>query len=165
MNFVEAAYLFPKQPRGSSGLWKIFFVFCVLLLLGRLCHAEGTNLAAVSTVPALPDASFSVLRVFGSLVLVVALFLGGVWLFRNWQRLAARQGKAPRLNVIESRSIGGRHSLLVVGYEQQRFLIATSPAGVQMISSLPEAQPAEVSEPGSGPSFAQAFQKVLAAKS
>jgi flagellar biogenesis protein FliO len=164
MNFVQAAYFFPKQPKGGSAFWKALFVVCVLLI-ARVCHAEGTNAIALTPVTALPDASFSILRVFGSLVLVVALFLGGVWLFRNWQRVAIRQGRAPRLNVLESRSIGGRHSLMVVGYEQQRFLIASSPAGVQMLSSLPEAQPVGSPESESTPSFAQAFQKVLAAKS
>jgi flagellar biogenesis protein FliO len=164
MNFVQAAYLFPKQPRGSSAFWKVMFVLC-MLVIERVCHAEGTNALTLTPIAVLPDANFSILRVFGSLVLVVALFLGGVWLFRNWQRLAIRQGKAPRLNVLESRSIGGRHSLMVVGYEQQRFLIASSPAGVQMLSSLPEAKPLEVPGTESTPSFAQAFQKVLAAKS
>jgi flagellar biogenesis protein FliO len=164
MNSVQVAFLFPKQPRGGSAVWKVLFLLCVLLI-ERVCHAEGTNSLAIAPVPSLPDAGFSVLRVFGSLVLVIALFFGGVWLFRNWQRVAVRQGRAPRLNVLESRSIGGRHSLLVVGYEQQRFLLASSPAGVQMLSALPEATSAEVPEVAPMPSFAQAFQKVLAAKS
>jgi flagellar biogenesis protein FliO len=41
-----------------------------------------------------------VLRVTGALALVIGIFLAGVWLFRNWQRLAVRRGRAPKLNVL-----------------------------------------------------------------
>jgi flagellar biogenesis protein FliO len=164
MSCVDVNFFVPRPPRGGSPFWKIL-VLVALLLLERVCHAEATNTVAAALTPALPDASFSVLRVFGSLILVVALFLAGVWLFRNWQRLAARQGRAPRLNILESRSIGGRQSLFVVGYDQQRFLVSSSPAGVQMLTPLPDAHAEEVSQPIPTHSFAQAFEKVLAAKS
>src|SRR6478735_6702127 len=63
-----------------------------LVILAITCFASSltaapllsTNLPPVS--PALPEASFSVIRVFGALMLVLGLFLGGVWLFKNWQR-------------------------------------------------------------------------------
>jgi flagellar biogenesis protein FliO len=124
----------------------------------------GTNLIT-ATGGALPDAGSSVFRVLGALALVTAIFLGGVWLFRNWQRLSIRKGNSPRLNVIEVKSLGQRQSLFVVGYEQQRMLLASSPAGVTLVTHLPVAE-----EVQGGPqaaarmSFTEAFQQVLSRK-
>jgi flagellar biogenesis protein FliO len=106
----------------------------------------------------------SLLRVGGALVAVIALFLAGVWLFKNWQRLTLRRGAAPKLNVLEIRSLGQRQAIYVVAYEQQRFLLASSSAGVTLLSHLPSVE----SEPAAAApkmSFAEAFQQVLARKS
>src|SRR5579863_6171136 len=129
--------------------------------------AETQPAAANTAVPGsgLPDAGGSVLRVFGALLLVIAIFLGGVWMFRNWQRLSLRKGGAPRLNVIEVRSLGQRHALYVVGYDQQRMLLASSPAGVTLVSHLPTAEENEAPQaaaPQAG--FAEAFQQILQRK-
>jgi hypothetical protein len=43
-----------------------------------------------------PDVGVSLLRVLGALALVIGLFLAGVWLFRNGQRLAIPRGRAPQ---------------------------------------------------------------------
>ncbi|HZM01867.1 MAG TPA: hypothetical protein VFC44_02490, partial [Candidatus Saccharimonadales bacterium] len=87
-------------------------------------------IAEISSLPgALPNAGASICRVFGALILVIALFLGGVWLFRNWQRLAIQKGGGAKLNLIEVKSLGQRQALYVVGYQQQRMLLASSPAG------------------------------------
>lgn len=134
--------------------------FCIL----HSAFAEGTNSLATPTTQ-LPDVSLSLIRVLGALILVLAIFLGGVWLFRNWQRLALQRGRAPKLNVLEVRSLGGRHALYVVAYEQERFLLASSPNGVNLVSHL---QPGEELPPGTGagpqPSFAQALKQTLKGK-
>jgi len=135
----------------------------ITLTLHAFAAAETTR--PVLSPPPLPDVGLSLLRVCGALALVLAVFLGGVWLFRNWQRLVLQRGRAPRLNVLEVRSLGGRHALYVVGYEQERFLIAASPAGVNLVSHL---QPAEEAVPDAKTvpqsSFAQALTRVLKSK-
>lgn len=91
-------------------------------------------------MPVIPSsAASSLFRVLGALALTLAVFFGGVWLFRNWQRVAINKGHAPKLNILETKSLGQRHAIYVVGYEQQRLLIAASPAGVTMLTSLPQA--------------------------
>jgi flagellar biogenesis protein FliO len=112
----------------------------------------------------LPDMGASLLRVAGAMALVIALFLAGVWLFKNWQRLAMRPGAAPKLSVLEFKSLGQKQALYVVGYEQQRLLIASSASGLTLLSHLPAAEEAA---PDDAPklSFAEAFQHVLARKS
>jgi flagellar biogenesis protein FliO len=113
----------------------------------------------------LPDVGTSLLRVFGALAVVLAVFLGGVWLFRNWQRIVIQRGRAPRLNVLEVRSLGGRHALYVIGYDHDRFLLAASPAGVQLLSHLPSAEePAQDKPAAAQPTFAQALAQTLKGK-
>jgi flagellar biosynthetic protein FliO len=121
-----------------------------------------TNTPAISS--ALPDMGASLLRVMGALAVVLAVFLAGVWLFKNWQRLTLRRGAAPKLNVLEVRSLGQRQAIYVVGYEQQRLLLASSSTGVTLLSHLPAAD-AEPLAAAPKISFAEAFQQVLARKS
>lgn len=123
----------------------------------------STNLPPIS--PALPDASFSIIRVFGALVLVLGLFLGGVWLFKNWQRLTVQRGRPSQLQIVEMKALGGKQALYVVGYQQQRMLLASSPSGVTLVSHLPNADAPEL-EPAavSGQNFVQALQQAVQGK-
>jgi flagellar biosynthetic protein FliO len=120
------------------------------------------NVPAISS--AMPDMGASLMRVVGALVVVIAVFLAGVWLFKNWQRLTTRNGTAPKLKVLEVRSLGQRQAIYVVGYEQQRMLLASSSTGVTLLSHLPSSEE-EPSVKTPKMSFAEAFQQVLARKS
>ena len=159
----------PIQIRGFQSRRLAVLVVVLFGLAGRFSSlAEATNYAAAPlTPPTLPDAGLSLVRVTGALVLVIGLFLAGVWLYRNWQRLSLQRGRGPKLNVLETRSLGGRHAIYVVGYEQERFLIASSPTGVNLISHLPavpEGAADEESKTSPPPSFAQAMAQVLKGK-
>lgn len=135
------------------------WIAIVIAVLGNqaLGFAETANSPAV---PSLPDTGFSVLRVLGALLLVLALFFGGVWLFKNWQRVAGQQGGAAKLTVLEVRSLSNRTALYVVGYERERLLLASSPTGINLVSKLPEAATDALNVPPA-PGFAEALQKVL----
>ena len=138
-----------------------------LCFLSSALAQTGGFTAAPLTVPAWPDAGLSFIRVIGALVLVIGLFLGGVWLVRNWQRVGGKRGRAPKLNVLETRSLGGRHAIYVVGYERERFLIASSPGGLNLLSHLATAgedEPANSTSASPAPSFAQALTQVLKGK-
>jgi flagellar biogenesis protein FliO len=143
----------------THGCWIFFFA---------LNAGAGTNsIAAPLVAPSLPDAGVSFLRVMGALTLVIGIFLGGVWLFKNWQRLAVQRGRAPKLNILESRSLGGRHAIFLIGYEQERFLISSSPGGISLLSHLPAAADNEVNIAAGNPTvptFTQALAHVLKAK-
>jgi flagellar biogenesis protein FliO len=142
--------------------------FSASCLIAAPAIAQLTNSAAAPlTAPSLPDTSLSVVRVFGALALVIGIFLGGVWLFRNWQRLAVRRGNIPKLNLLETRSLGGRQTIHVIGYQQERFLIAASPTGINLLSHLPAAdenEPAVAETNSLAPSFAQALSQVIKRK-
>jgi len=151
------------QRLGQFTVWLVCFG-----PLGTISSlAETTNDAGGPIMPLTsPDAGLSLIRVIGALVLVIGLFLGGVWLFRNWQRLGVQRGRGPKLNILETRSLGGRQAIYVVGYERERFLIASSPAGINLLSHLPtvaEAPEMETKD-SPAPSFAQALSQVLKGK-
>jgi flagellar biogenesis protein FliO len=115
----------------------------------------------------LPDVGASALRTFGALAVVLAVFFGGVWIFRNSQRLAWRKTGPPKLAIIESRPLGNRYALYLVGYERERLLIGSSPAGLSLLSHLPPAGEAglESAVPPAGPAaFAQCLQHILRRK-
>ena len=135
-------------------------------IVGAVANTNAVAALTATTIPtaaSLPDPSASLVRVFGALILVIAVFLGGVWLFRNWQRLATQKSGGAKLNLLEVKSLGQRQSLYVVGYQQQRMLLASSPAGITLVSHLPEADEAEAAAPAAAPkmNFAEAFQQVL----
>jgi flagellar biogenesis protein FliO len=130
--------------------------FAGTTLAGALAAAEAVPPAQA---PAVPELGASVLRVLGALVFVLGLFFVGLWLARNGQRFAWRRGRSPRLNVFEARSLGGRQTLYVVGYQEQRFLIGAAPHGLTLIATLP-------SDPGTvadtvAPPFAETLRAVL----
>jgi flagellar biogenesis protein FliO len=140
---------------------------CALFFFALSTRAQTNYVSSPLVAPSLPEPSVSILRVMGALALVIGLFLGGVWFFKNWQRLTIQRGRAPKLSVLETRSLGGRHAIYVIGYEQERFLISSSPGGVNLLSHLPPATGNEtVTNAGtpSTPSFAQALSQVLKGK-
>ena len=147
----------PRAPRRAWGVVLAFLLFTLSL------PAQLTNVATaalpLTPVPA-PELGLSIVRVFGALFLVLAIFIGGVWLFRNWQRLAARRNGAPKLNVLEVRSLGGRQALYVVGYERERFLLSTSPNGLSLVTHLPTAEES-TNLAGEVPQATVAFSQVL----
>ncbi len=159
----------PPHPRavelkGRNGIKHCgIAVLFSFLLNSTVSFAGTTNLPPAQS--ALPDLGFSALRVFGALILVLALFLGGVWLFKNWQRVAVYKGRPPKLNVLEVKSLGSRHALYLVAYEQQRLLISSSPAGINLLTHLPEAGEQTVGMAAPVPTFAQSLRQVLAPKS
>ena len=149
-------------------------MLCAFLFAASMTFAFATDLTssvvstnALPTLPIteMPSAASSLFRVLGALALVIAVFFGGVWLFRNWQRMAITKGHTPKLNILETRSLGQRHAIYVIGYEQQRLLIAASPAGVTMLASLPAAAVSAIEEaPAEKTNFTDALRQALQRK-
>jgi flagellar biogenesis protein FliO len=134
-----------------------------LLLTALNVTAETADAAHAPALSAgLPDAGASLFRVFGAFALVVALFLGGVWLYRNWQKVCVKKNGGAKLNLIEVKSLGQRQAIYVVGYQEQRLLLAASPAGITLLTHLPPAEETEEEEtPARAINFAEALQHVL----
>ena len=165
---AQVRRIFLHVLRGNRMRTGIFSALAVLLGGAQSVLAQATNAFAPATTANLPDPSASLLRVFGALALVLGLFLGGAWFFKNWRRLAMQRGQQPKLNIHETRPLGARQAIFVVGYEKQRFLVATSPAGVSLLSHLPDAEAVVETDAGAKTSapmpFAQALAQVLKGK-
>jgi flagellar biogenesis protein FliO len=136
----------------------------LFLAAAPACFAEPAGVPAFHSD--LPNVGFSAIRALAALSIVLAIFFGGVWLFRNGQRLVWRKTGSPKLAILESRPLGNRFSLHVVGYEQQRLLIGSSPAGLSLLSQLPPGAPAakEPDAPARAATFAQFLQQTLKPK-
>ncbi len=155
------------QGRGVSVCAPLLRVIGATAWLLATCAygAATTNTFSSSlTSPSLPDAGPSLLRVLGALALVLGLFLGGAWLIRNGRFSAFGRGRSARLNVLETRSLGGRQAIYVVAYGQERFLIGSTPAGINLLSHLAPPQENEDGVQEQSPtnlSFSQALAQVL----
>ncbi|MCS7049604.1 MAG: flagellar biosynthetic protein FliO [Verrucomicrobiae bacterium] len=114
---------------------------------------------AETTPPPLPDTATVWLRVVGALVVVFAL----IWAGSRWLRANTPGGSRARcrLQVLECRALGHRQMLWVVGYDRQRWLVASSPAGVSLVASLPPAEPGDTQTPAGAGGFAETLQRVL----
>lgn len=172
MEFAQS----PESNPSSNSIPRLFFrgrgreditphASRIILLLLAATSAWAAAPAATDS-PAVhleaPSLVFSLFRVAGALALVFALFLGGVWLFRNWQRLTVQRGRVPKLNVLEVKSLGPRHALYVIGYEQQRFLLSSAPTGISMLTALPPAAAVETElAPHPHPTFAETLARML----
>jgi hypothetical protein len=64
------------------------------------------------------------------------------WRSVNWRSLLCRAAsKRKTLAVRETASLGDRRFVSVIQFEQQRFLIGSSPAAVTLLAQLPDVSP------------------------
>jgi flagellar biogenesis protein FliO len=136
--------------------------FATLTLASIAALATDTPSTTPSNLPpAVPDVTASLLRIGTAMVLVLALFFGGIWICRNWQRLSVSRGRPARLRVLEARSLGARHALYVVAYDRERLLVASSPTGITLLDRLPAAAETEPPPAEPPPSFASLLRPLL----
>ena len=136
-------------------------LFLPWLLLASSTPPTLDPLGPAPTPPAVPDVTISLLRIAGALILVLALFFVGAWLFRNWQRGVGRPNRPARLHLLEFRSLGARQALYVVAYERERLLVASSPTGVTLIDRLPRADEADAPLASPPASFGDTLRQLL----
>ncbi|MSU41427.1 MAG: hypothetical protein EXS28_06925 [Pedosphaera sp.] len=120
--------------------------------------------ASPTVNPAPVNMAEMAVRLGGTALLILAVFLLGVRFFRRSSLFNMVKARQTNLSILESKSLGSRHSLHVVTYGKQRILIADSPAGTRFITNLDEPPVAAESldpsgtEPGS---FAQKLKTLI----
>jgi flagellar biogenesis protein FliO len=110
----------------------------------------------------------SVVRMLGSMVLVLGLLVVAVRGLKHWRGLGGLGKKEPHIRVIETRSLAQRQTLYLVTCDGQRMLLAGSAAGVSFLTPL--APQLDESPEEGGPSstvvhFAEALTHALGRKS
>src|SRR5688500_4772256 len=116
------------------------FRFLIILFIALpVAAAETVSLNNGTSV------TVSVFRMLGSLALVIGLFFGAAWLFKNGARFKVAGSSQRKLQVIEAKSLGARQAVYVIGYENQRMLIGSTASGLALLTHLPDGVPAEPS--------------------
>ena len=120
------------------------FGLTALLVVSLTVAIQAASLET-NTVPRLSESTGDFLekslQMIGAFIFVISVFILGAWLFKRSRFFSLYKGSQSQLQILESRSLGYRNSLLVVGYNQHRFLLATSTTGVSLICPLPDASP------------------------
>lgn len=76
------------------------------------------------------------LRAFGSLVLVLGLAGGSLWALKKYGRGRIPGAGGGKLRVEETLALGDRRYVSILDAEGERFLIALTPQGINLISRL-----------------------------
>lgn len=142
-------------------LTALVFVWMQSATLAAVVETNAVTKLTPVTAPSLTE---SLIRLIGGMCVVLGLFLGGVWLMKRTPQLLRKGGDTRKLQVLEARSLGPRQVVYVVGYEQQRMLLATTPNGIQLLTHLPAAEPTppgEVPPTPSKPTFAEALMQAV----
>jgi flagellar biogenesis protein FliO len=100
-----------------------------------------------------PEAPASGLRTFGSLVLVLGLAGVSLWALKKYGRGRVPGSGGGKLRVEETLALGDRRFVSILDAEGERFLIALTPQGIQLLSKL---DPGDRGEPES---FDQALSR------
>lgn len=86
--------------------------------------------------------SQGVAQIAGYLVLLLALFGAGIYILRNGiPTFRMGQKVVRKLNIEETRSLGGRQFLVVAEYEGQRMLLGVCPGRIDHLCVLKTAEP------------------------
>jgi flagellar biogenesis protein FliO len=140
--------------------------YLLLFPMALPVFAQNATAQILDTAP--PSMAATAVRIVGAMMIVLSVIMMGAWAFKNKERFAVKglgsRASVRKLQVIETRSLGARHSICVVGYENQRILLASSPTGVTMLTHLPEATAEEVQVAQTmpaRPSFSDAFVQAL----
>jgi len=93
-------------------------------------------------------------RALGSVIVVLGLAGGGLWAFRKWGAKRMPGSGGTRLKVEETLSFGDRRHVSILRADDEHFLIALTPQGIQLLARLDGNF--ETPEPGS---FAQTLDR------
>jgi flagellar biogenesis protein FliO len=88
-------------------------------------------------------------------VLVLGLTGGGLWAFRKWGASRLPGSGGTRLKVEETLSLGDRRFVSILKVDEERFLIALGPQGVNLMARLDNV------EAGGPPRFHEALERQL----
>jgi flagellar biogenesis protein FliO len=92
---------------------------------GKAAPGQGADTAGPSTFQA-----------FGSLLVVLGLAIGGLYLLKKYGRKHLPGSGGSKLKVEETLALGDRRFVSILDAEGERFLIALHPAGISLLARL-----------------------------
>lgn len=88
----------------------------------------------------------SFFRVLSGLVIVILIFLGGVWLYKNRLTQPGAHALNGQLKVLESKFLGNKQGIVVIAYGNKRMMLGTTHGSMSKISDLPDLTDEEISK-------------------
>ncbi len=112
--------------------------------IGGAAHSgsDAASRGARRELPPTPSTGPALLSMFGSLAIVLALFLGLVWLLRRGMPRGSRIVPSEVVEVLGRAPLTGRQQMHVVRFGNKLLLISVTPGGAETLSEIIE--PAEV---------------------
>ncbi|MCL6622431.1 MAG: flagellar biosynthetic protein FliO [Syntrophobacterales bacterium] len=109
--------------------------------------AVGGEAAALAARPDAPGSlAGELLRVLGVLLGLLGLLVVGLHLARRLRLAPA--SRPPLIQVLSTHYLATRQALWVVAVGRQRFLLASSPERVELLTALPPGEEPSAGEPG-----------------
>ncbi len=84
------------------------------------------------------DFSFQLLRMAGSLLLVLAILFACLYALKRWGQWGTAPDAAAWIRVLARQSLGPKHYLLVVRVREQVLLLGVSPEGIRLLTRIEE---------------------------
>jgi flagellar biogenesis protein FliO len=103
---------------------------------GRDSSDPGGTHAAHRETPAIPSAGPAVLSMFGSLAVVIGLFLGLVWLLRRGSPKSIRLLSSDVVELLGRSPLAGRQQMHVIRFGNRLLLVAISPDGAETLAEI-----------------------------
>ncbi len=99
---------------------------------------QSSPTPAPQPVPQIGGNSMQIAAYLGGMLV---LFVGGAWLLRNGLPMMQKNKGPRKLNVSETRGLGGRQFLVVAEYENRKVLLGVCPGRIDYLCSLSSAEP------------------------
>jgi len=133
--------------------WRQYSVALGLALLPACAFAAPSGAADAGV------SAMQMVRVFGGLIVVLAVIVGGLWLLK---RFGGAGFRAPRgqLRVLSSLSVGNRARLLLVQVREAQLLIGVSAQRVELVARFDDAGDETVPAASAG-SFVERLRRSL----
>ena len=111
--------------------------FATLLVLAAFLPAAcADDVAAVAPAQPVPVLGGNAWQIAAYLVGLLMIFVGGVWLLRKGLPAMQRNKGERKLNITETRGLGGRQFLVVAEYENRKVLLGVCPGRIDYLCAL-----------------------------
>lgn len=148
------------KARRCFGLTSLYFAS----IAGAVQAADLISTNSTLPSPQSSDDLFVVLfKMAGAFIFVVSIFVLGVVLFKRSRFFSIYKSGPAQLKILETKPLGYRTNLVVVGYNQHRYLLAVSATGVSLLSPLPDSE-TKTETANSNPSFSEQLNSVTERK-
>lgn len=114
-----------------------------LLTLAAAVAKETAGLAALPDAPG--SLAGELLQVLGVFLGLLGLLVASLHLLRRFRLAPA--SRPPYIQVLSTHYLAARQALWVVAVGRQRFLLASSPERVELLTALPDGEEPDLGEP------------------